>query len=178
MLPSGDRSRIAAIDTLDGALEEAFPPMSVTMRLEDALDISRGDMICRPHNRPKVDRRFEAIVCWMAEEPLVVGSSLRDQAHDALGARRSSRSLRYRIDVNSLHRDESAEELGLNEIGRVAVCTSVPMAFDEYRRNRTTGSFILIDETTNGTVGAGMIIEAHVEGEGGGGGESRGTATG
>ena len=170
VLPSGDRSRIASIDTFDGAVQEAFPPMSVTMRLEDALDISRGEMICRPHNRPKVDRRFEAIVCWMAEESLVVGGRYAIK-HTTRSAKAAVEEVRYRIDVNSLHRDEGAEELRLNEIGRVAVCTSVPMAFDEYRRNRTTGSFILIDETTNGTVGAGMIIEAHVEGHESGGGD-------
>jgi bifunctional enzyme CysN/CysC len=170
VLPSGDRSRIASIDTFDGAVQEAFPPMSVTMRLEDALDISRGEMICRPPNRPKVDRRFEAIVCWMAEESLVVGGRYAIK-HTTRSAKAVVEEVRYRIDVNSLHRDEGAEELRLNEIGRVAVCTSVPMAFDEYRRNRTTGSFILIDETTNGTVGAGMIIEAHVEGHESGGGD-------
>jgi len=170
VLPGGDRSRIASIDTFEGAVQEAFPPMSVTMRLEDALDVSRGDMICRTHNRPKVDRRFEAIVCWMAEEPLVVGGRYAIK-HTTRSAKAIVEELRYRIDVNSLHRDESAEQLQLNEIGRMALCTSVPMAFDEYRRNRTTGSFILIDEIANGTVGAGMIIEAHVEGDEGGAGD-------
>ena len=134
----------------------------MTLRLDDDLDISRGDMICRPHNRPTVDRHIEAIVCWMADEPIVAGGVYAIK-HTTRSARAIVEEVRYRIDVNSLHRDEHARQLGLNDIGRIRLRTTVPLIFDEYRRNRTTGSFILIDEATNGTVGAGMIIEAHIE---------------
>jgi bifunctional enzyme CysN/CysC len=162
VLPSGDETRIASVETFDGPLGEACAPMSVALRLEDDLDISRGDMICRPHNRPTVERDIEAIVCWMADEPVVAGGVYAIK-HATRSARAVVEQIRYRIDVNSLHRDENARELGLNDIGRVRLRTSVPLIFDEYRRNRTTGSFIVIDEATNGTVGAGMIIETHLE---------------
>jgi bifunctional enzyme CysN/CysC len=162
VLPSGEQTRIASVDSYDGPLPEACAPMSIALRLEDDLDISRGDMICRPHNRPTVDRHIEAIVCWMADDPVVAGAFYAIK-HTTRMARAVVEDVRYRIDVNTLHRDEHARQLGLNDIGRVRLRTTVPMIFDEYRRNRTTGSFILIDETTNSTVGAGMIIEAHME---------------
>jgi bifunctional enzyme CysN/CysC len=136
--------------------------MSIALRLEDDLDISRGDMICRPHNRPTVDRHIEAIVCWMTDDPVVAGRRYAIK-HTTRSARAIVEEVRYRIDVNSLHRDESARQLALNDIGRLRLRTAVPLIFDEYRRNRTTGSFILIDEATNGTVGAGMIMEAHMD---------------
>jgi bifunctional enzyme CysN/CysC len=159
VLPSGFTSRIAAIDTADGPVDEAFPPMSVTVRLEDEIDISRGDLICRPHNAPAVTQDIEAMVCWMDESrPLQVGAKYAIK-HTTRAARTVVRGLQYRLDVNSLHRDEGATELTLNEIGRVKLRTTVPLLADEYRRNRTTGGFILIDETTNRTVAAGMIIE-------------------
>jgi bifunctional enzyme CysN/CysC len=161
-LPSGEETRIASIDTLTGPLSEAFAPMSVTLRFEDDLDISRGDMICRPHNRPTITRHVEAIVCWMGEQPVTTGGRYALK-HTTRSMRAVIEDVRYRIDVNTLHRDESTSQLGLNEIGRVSLRTSLPMMFDEYRRNRTTGSFILIDEATNGTVGAGIIIDAHVD---------------
>jgi bifunctional enzyme CysN/CysC len=159
-LPSGMTSTIAAIDTADGPVDEAFPPMSVTVRLADEIDISRGDMLCRPHNAPAVAQDIEAMICWMDETaPLRVGGKYAIK-HTTRTARTVVRGLQYRLDVNTLHRDEEAAELGLNEIGRVRLRTTVPLLADEYRRNRTTGGFILIDETTNRTVGAGMIIEA------------------
>jgi bifunctional enzyme CysN/CysC len=136
--------------------------MSVTLRLADDLDVSRGDMICRPHNRATVSRSIEAILCWMAEDPVIAGRAYAIK-HTTRLARAVIDQVRYRIDVNTLHRDEHAGQLGLNDIGRVSLRTSAPLIFDEYRRNRTTGSFILIDEITNGTVGAGMIIEAHID---------------
>jgi bifunctional enzyme CysN/CysC len=158
VLPSGYRSRIASIETADGPVDEAYPPMSVTIRLEDELDISRGDMICRPHNAPTVAQDIEAMVCWMDESrPLTVGSKYALK-HTTRAARAIVRGLQYRLDVNSLHRDESATSLGLNEIGRVRLRTTAPLLCDEYRRNRTTGGFILIDESTNRTVGAVMIL--------------------
>ncbi|MEU7902614.1 sulfate adenylyltransferase subunit CysN [Actinoplanes sp. NPDC049118] len=160
VLPSGMTSKIAAIDTADGPVDEAFPPMSVTVRLTDEIDISRGDMICRPHNAPAVAQDVEAMVCWMDETaPLRVGAKYTIK-HTTRSARTVVRGLQYRLDVNTLHRDESAPQLSLNEIGRVKLRTTVPLLADEYRRNRTTGGFILIDEATNRTVGAGMIIEA------------------
>jgi bifunctional enzyme CysN/CysC len=159
VLPSGLTTRIASISTAAGEVDEAFPPMSVTIRLADELDVSRGDMICRPHNAPAVAQNIEAMICWMDESrPLKVGAKYAIK-HTTRAARAVVRDLYYRLDVNSLHRDESATELSLNEIGRVRLRTTVPLLCDQYRRNRTTGGFIIIDETTNRTVGAGMIIE-------------------
>ncbi|MET8229968.1 GTP-binding protein [Micromonospora sp. NPDC005298] len=160
VLPSGFSSRIAAVETADGPVAEAFPPMSVTVRLADEIDISRGDLICRPNNAPAVAQDIEAMVCWMDETaPLRVGGRYAIK-HTTRSARAIVRGLHYRLDINSLHRDESADELRLNEIGRVRLRTTVPLLADEYRRNRTTGGFVIIDETTNRTVGAAMIVEA------------------
>ncbi|KAB1906740.1 sulfate adenylyltransferase subunit 1 [Micromonospora tulbaghiae] len=160
VLPSGFTSRIAAVETADGPVDEAFPPMSVTVRLTDELDISRGDMICRPNNAPMAVQDIEAMVCWMDEtRPLQVGGRYAIK-HTTRSARAIVRGLHYRLDINSLHRDETAGELKLNEIGRVRLRTTVPLLADEYRRNRTTGGFVIIDESTNRTVGAGMIVEA------------------
>jgi bifunctional enzyme CysN/CysC len=160
VLPSGFTSTIAGIDTADGPVAEAFPPMSVTVRLADEIDISRGDMICRPHNAPTVAQDIEAMVCWMDESAPLRPGAKYGVKHTTRNARTVVRGLQYRLDVNTLHRDESATALALNEIGRVRLRTTVPLLADEYRRNRTTGGFILIDETTNRTVAAGMIIEA------------------
>ncbi|WP_433056339.1 sulfate adenylyltransferase subunit CysN [Dactylosporangium sp. CS-033363] len=160
VLPSGFTTRITHIETADGPLSEAYPPMSVTIRLADEIDIARGDLICRPNNAPQVAQDIEAMVCWMDEtRPLAVGGKYAIK-HTTRAARAVVRGLQYRLDVNTLHRDESAHQLGLNEIGRVKLRTTVPLLADEYRRNRTTGGFIIIDEQTNRTVGAGMIIEA------------------
>ena len=157
-LPSGFTTRVAGIDTPDGPVDEAVPPMSVTLLLEDEIDISRGDMICRVHNRPHVAQDLEAMVCWMTpDSDLRAGNKLAIK-HTTRWGRALVKDLQYRLDVNTLHRDDSAESLALNEIGRVSLRTTVPLFFDEYSRNRTTGSFILVDETTNATVGAGMII--------------------
>src|SRR5947207_562717 len=160
VLPSGFTTRIAGIDTSGGPVGEAYPPMSVTIRLADELDVSRGDLICRPHNAPTVAQNIEAMVCWMDEtRPMAVGGKYAIK-HTTRAARAVVRGLQYRLDVNTLHRDESATELRLNEIGRVRLRTTVPLLCDEYRRNRTTGGFIVIDENTNRTVAAGMILEA------------------
>jgi bifunctional enzyme CysN/CysC len=159
-LPSGFTSTVASIESADGEVREAYPPMSVTLRLADELDISRGDLICRPHNAPAVAQNIDAMVCWMDETtPLEVGRKYAIK-HTTRSARAVVRDLQYRLDVNSLHRDESAKSLRLNEIGRVRLRTTVPLLADEFRRNRTTGGFILIDETTNRTVAGGMIVEA------------------
>jgi len=157
VLPSGFETRIAGIDTEDGQVDEAFAPMSVAVRLEDNLDVSRGDMICRPHNMPIAAQSIDAMVCWMSDAPLVPGQQLAIK-HTTRSARALVKSLRYRLDVNTLHRDETAERLALNDLGRVQLRTTTPLFIDEYRRNRLTGGFILIDEPTNNTVGAGMIV--------------------
>ncbi|MEV4139201.1 sulfate adenylyltransferase subunit CysN [Dactylosporangium sp. NPDC049742] len=160
VLPSGFTTKITHIETADGPLQEAYPPMSVTIRLADEIDIARGDLICRPNNAPAVAQDIEAMICWMDESrPLTVGAKYAIK-HTTRSARTVIRGLQYRLDVNTLHRDESATSLGLNEIGRVKLRTTVPLLADQYRRNRTTGGFIIIDESTNRTVGAGMIIEA------------------
>jgi bifunctional enzyme CysN/CysC len=157
VLPSGRTSKIAAIDTFDGELEEAYPPLSVTVRLEDDIDVSRGDMICRAHNQPSETRQLDAMVCWMSERPLSPSGRYRIK-HTTRTALAKVDEVRYALDVNSLHRHEDATGLELNEIGRLSLRLSAPLLVDEYRRNRVTGSFILIDESTNDTVGAGMIL--------------------
>ncbi len=159
VLPSGFTTRIAAIETADGPVDEAFPPMSVTVRLEDDLDISRGDMICRPHNAAAPTQDVDAMVCWMSETPLLPRQKLAIK-HTTRSARALVKDLQYRLDVNTLHRDESVQSLGLNDVGRIRLRTTMPLFLDEYRRNRTTGGFILIDEATNRTVGAGMVLGA------------------
>jgi len=159
VLPSGLTSRIASIDTADGPVTEAFAPMAVTVRLEDNLDVSRGDMICRPHNAPAVVQDVDAMICWMSETPLRLGQKLALK-HTTRTARAVVKDLQYRLDVNTLHRDESADALGLYEVGRIRLRATLPLFMDSYRRNRTTGGFILIDEATNRTVGAGMMTGA------------------
>ncbi len=157
VLPSGFSSKVEAIETADGPIPEAFPPQSVVVRLADDLDISRGDMLCRPHNQPTISQDLSAMVCWMSETPLRPGAKLAIK-HTTRWSRVLVRDLQYRLDVNSLHRDQSAAELSLNDIGRVNLRAQVPLFYDEYRVNRATGSFILVDETTNATVGAGMLL--------------------
>jgi bifunctional enzyme CysN/CysC len=159
VLPSGFSTRIAAIATADGPVDKAFPPMSVTIRLEDEIDVSRGDMICRPHNQPTIAQNLDAMLCWMTDKPLRAGAKFALK-HTTRSVRTLVKELQYRLDVNTLHRDEAADGLGLNEIGRVRLRTTAPLLADEYRRNRTTGGFILVDESTNRTVGAGMITDA------------------
>ncbi|MGH9297286.1 MAG: elongation factor 1-alpha C-terminal domain-related protein, partial [Acidimicrobiales bacterium] len=157
VLPSGFTSRIESIETPDGPLKEAFPPQSVVVRLADELDISRGDMICRARNHPTVGQEVSAMLCWMSDQPLRAGAKLAIK-HTTRWARVLVKDLVYRLDVNNLHRDQHADELVLNDIGRVDLRSQVPLFYDEYRVNRTTGSFILVDEATNATVGAGMIL--------------------
>jgi bifunctional enzyme CysN/CysC len=158
VLPSGLTTTIAAIDTAAGPVDEAFAPMAVTVRLADDVDVSRGDMLCRVRNRPHVGQDLEAMVCWLTQDTdLRAGAKLAIK-HTTRWGRALVKDLQYRLDVNTLHRDEMADGLGLNEIGRVQLRTTVPLFFDEYRRNRTTGSFILADEVTNNTVGAGIIL--------------------
>ena len=157
-LPSGFATRVARIDTYDGPVEEAFSPMAVSVLLEDDIDISRGDMICRPQNRPETGQDIDAPICWMSESSILAPGAKLALKHTTRSVRALIKDLHYRLDINTLHRDEAANELTLNEIGRVSLRTTAPLFYDEYRRNRTTGSFILIDEATNETVGAGMIL--------------------
>jgi sulfate adenylyltransferase large subunit len=158
VLPSGRTSRIAGIDTLDGPLQEAFPPQSVTLLLEDDLDISRGDLIARAGEPqpPTVARELEATVCWMSDTPMRVGGRYALK-HTTRAVRAIVDAIDWHLDVETLSREENQHGLALNEIGRVKLRLSGPLVFDPYSRNRETGSFILIDEATNDTVGAGLI---------------------
>lgn len=156
VLPSGLPSRIKSIDTADGELQEAYPPMSVTVRLEDELDISRGDMISRPNNQPTPTQDIDAMVCWMDSSPLSVGGKYVIK-HTTRSARAMVKDIMYELDINTLHRDLSPGTLRLNSIGRITLRTTQPLMADAYQRNRQTGSFILVDETTNHTVAAGVI---------------------
>jgi sulfate adenylyltransferase large subunit len=156
VLPSGKRTRIAGIDTFDGPLQEACAGMSVTLLLEDELDVSRGDIICHPGDAPQLARELEATICWMTDAPLRAGARYAIK-HATHAARVIVDEVVDRVDVHTLDAEPDAAELALNDIGRVRLRTSKPMAFDAYARNRATGSFILIDEATNDTVGAGMI---------------------
>jgi bifunctional enzyme CysN/CysC len=156
VLPGGRRTRIASIDTFDGELEEAVAPLSVTLRLEDELDVARGELICHPDGAPTVGRELEADVCWMGEAPLRPGGRYSIK-HTSRSASAIVDTLHDRVDVHTLERDAAPGELALNDIGRVSLRTSAPLAFDPYDSNRRTGSFILIDEATNATVAAGMV---------------------
>ncbi|QIS03569.1 adenylyl-sulfate kinase [Nocardia brasiliensis] len=158
VLPSGLTTTVAAIWGPGGKpVAEAFPPQAVTIQLADEIDIARGDMICRPNNRPSAGRDLDAMVCWFADDSQLSPGATYTIRHTTRTATAEVRSLDYRLDVNTLHRDESPETLSLNEIGRIQLRTRQPLLFDPYRRNRSTGSFILVDETTNNTVAAGMI---------------------
>jgi bifunctional enzyme CysN/CysC len=159
LLPSGFTTTIAGIDQAGGPIEEAIPPQSVSIRLADDLDAGRGDLLCRPNNAPVVTQDVDAMVCWFNERPLREGMVLGVK-HTTRAARARVQHLHYRLDVNTLHRDESHQALALNDVGRVSLRCTVPLFVDEYRRNRVTGSFILIDEATFETVGAGMVLGA------------------
>lgn len=157
LLPSGFTTRISKIETYNGELEEAFPPMSVTMHIEDDYDISRGDMIVRVNNVPRQDQDIDLMICWFHEKPLQERGKyiLR---HTTKEARCIIKEIRYRMDVNTLHRDVDHLEIGMNDIARIAIRSTLPLFVDPYNKNRITGSVILIDEGTNETVAAGMVI--------------------
>jgi bifunctional enzyme CysN/CysC len=174
VLPSGQHSKIAGIDTFDGPVAEAFPPMSVALRLEDDIDVSRGSTIARAHNQPTVMNSFECLFCWMSEQPLSPQRRYLVK-HTTRTAAVSAMDVRYRIELDQLHRDESATTLELNDLGRVRVELSSPLVFDSYRRNKVTGSLIVIDEATNETVAAGTILDTEVEVEDAPSGEPRPT---
>lgn len=156
-LPSGRKSKVTRIVTYDGDLKEAFAPQSITITLADEIDASRGDMFVHPNNLPRVDRSFEAMVVWMNDKPLTPGTQYLIKHATKLTTGNCS-ALRYRVDVNTLHRQDCGE-LKMNEVGRCKMTLSTPIVFDPYRKNRNTGAFIFIDRITNNTVGAGMIID-------------------
>ncbi len=155
VLPSGKKSRIKSIESYDGKLDKAFTPQSVVLTLEGQIDISRGDMLIRQRNVPEIRDEFEAEVCWMAEEPMQEGGDYLIK-HTTNTVPVVLKELRYKIDINTLHREEK-KELGLNDIGRVIIKAQKPIFFDPYVRNHKIGSFIIIDELTNATAGAGII---------------------
>jgi len=161
VLPSGFTSKVVSIETADGPLDEAFAPMSVIVRIEDDLDIGRGDMITSPVHPPIVGQDIEATICWMSETPLRPGAKL-GMKHTTRWVRALVRDLDYRLDVNTLEADYDAQTLSLNDIGKVNLRTTAPLFYDEYRTNRLTGSFILVDESTNITVASGMILPQDV----------------
>ena len=157
VLPGQNRTRVKSVSSADGDLEQAYPPMSVSLQLEDEVDVSRGDMIVHPKNLPNVDRRFEAMMVWMGEAPMDPSRHylIKQTTQTARG---SIDHVDYRIDVDTLHRVD-VSRLALNDIGRVALTSNRPLFHDAYQKNRLTGSFILVDYLTNHTVAAGMIID-------------------
>ena len=157
VLPSGFTSKIKSIDTLDGELDQAFAPMSVTMTLEDDIDVSRGDMIVRENNSPNSEQEMDVMICWMNERPLVPGGKYALK-HTSKDVRCVIKDVKYKVDINTLHRNEEDKQIKMNDIARISLRTTAPLFFDRYTRNRNTGSLILIDEATNETVGAAMII--------------------
>ena len=158
LLPSGHATQIEAIDTLDGELDKAAPPRAVTLRLRDDLDVSRGHMIADPAHPPVVAQQFDATVCWMGEEATLTPGRTYWLKHTTRRVRARATAIEYRYDVNTLEREPDVDGLALNEIGRACLRTTEPIFFDAYADNRATGSFVLIDEATNNTVGAGMIV--------------------
>jgi len=158
-LPSGFTTTVRAVEAAGQPVAEAFPPMSVTLLLDDDVDISRGDMICRPHNKPTVTQDVEAMVCWMISDKPLTPRSRFIVKHTSRTVKAIVKDLHYRIDVNTLHRDESAGQLRLNEVGRVTLRLTQPIFCDPYTRNRLTGGMILIDEAANATAGAAMITD-------------------
>ncbi|MFW5726310.1 MAG: sulfate adenylyltransferase subunit CysN, partial [bacterium] len=155
--PSGLTTKIQSITTFEGELEEAYPPMSVSITLEDDIDITRGDLISKPDNQAKVGQDVELMICWMNEKKLQLGGKYALK-HTTKDARCVVKEVKYKVNINTLHRVEDDTEIGLNDIGRILIRTTTPLLYDTYKKNRTTGSLILIDEFTNETVGAGMII--------------------
>ena len=156
-LPSGFTTTIESVEILGETVEAGEPNLSLTLTLRDPLDISRGDMICRPGNRPHSGQDIDAMVCWFSERALSMSTTYAIK-HTTRSVRGRFQRLRYRLDTESLHRDETAEHLVMNEIGRVTLRTTQPLFYDPYHRCRTTGSFIVVDEATHETLGCGMIL--------------------
>lgn len=157
LLPSGFTTTIEKIDSMDGELEEAYPPMSVTVLLKDDLDLSRGDMIVRENNQPLTTQDIELMVCWFNEKPLQLRGKYTIQ-HTTQSARCLVQDIQYKMDVNTLHRNLEDKTVKMNDIARIKIRSTKALFVDAYRKNRITGSVILVDEATNETVGAGMVI--------------------
>lgn len=157
VLPSGFQTKIKSIDTFNGPIDEAFSPMSVTMTLEDEIDISRGDMIVRENNQPTVSQDLDAMICWFHPQALQANSKFVIR-HTTREARCVVKEIQYKVDINTLHRVEDDKNIQMNDIARIKLRTTVPLLFDSYSRNRNTGGIILVDEATNETVAAGMIV--------------------
>jgi len=157
VLPSGFTSKIKAINTMNGELEEAFPPMGTTITLEDEIDISRGDMLAKPNNQPTVGQDIEMMVCWLNVNPLKMGGKYLVK-HTTNEAKCIIKDVKYKVNVNTLEKNEEDKDIGANDIGRITIKTAKPLLYDSYRKNRYTGSVIIIDQFSHETVGAGMII--------------------
>ncbi len=157
ILPSGETAKVKTIELFGEQITEAYAPMSVTMTLDRDVDISRGDMIVRENNVPSMEQEFDVMICWMNANNLQVGGKYAIR-HTVKDARCVIKDIRYKVDINSMHRNEQDKEIAMNDIARITVKTTVPLYFDSYRKNRHTGSIILIDEATNETVAAGMIV--------------------
>ena len=158
VMPSGFQSRVKGIHDIHGDVPEAFAPMSVTVTLEDEIDISRGDMIVKQNNPPQSSQQIEAMICWFSSEANLEERGRYTLRHTTNDVKCLVKELKYKMDINTLHKLKEDREVRLNDIARVSLQTSAPLHFDRYRRNRATGSFILIDEQTNSTVAAGMIV--------------------
>ena len=156
ILPSGFKTSIEAIDFYKDELDEVYPPMSATLRLTDDLDISRGDMIVKENNVPQISQDIDVMMCWMGDKPMKPGTKFYLK-HTTKDVRCMIKEIKYKVDVNTLKRVDDGQELKMNEIAKVSLRTTKPLFFDSYRRNRNTGSLIVIDEATNNTVGVGMI---------------------
>ena len=157
VMPSGFTSKVKSIDSDYKSVDEAFAPQSVTITLEDEIDISRGDMICRKNNTPEQSQDVDMMICWLNAKPLQINGKYAIK-HTSRDARCVVKELKYKMNISTLQRDTENQTLGMNDIGRISIRTTVPLCFDSYRKNRVTGSIILIDEATNETVGAGMIV--------------------
>lgn len=156
-LPSGFVSTIKSIDTMEGEINEAYSPMSVAIQLKDDIDISRGDMIVKPDNQPEASQDIDVMICWLNQSQLRQGGKYAVK-HTTKEVRCIVKEIKYKVDINTLHRIENDTSIGLNDIGRIKIRTTQPLFFDRYKRNRLTGSLILIDEFTNETIAAGMIV--------------------
>ena len=157
LLPSGFETKIKQIDTFDGPVEEAYPPMSVAIQLEEDYDLSRGDMIVKPKNTPEIGQDIEVMICWLNDKPLNARGKYIAR-HTTKEVKCIVKDVRYKVNINTLHRIEGDKEINMNDIGRILLRVSKPIFYDEYKTNRPTGSLIIIDEFTNETVGAGMIL--------------------
>ncbi len=157
VLPSGFSSRIRSIDRFEEEVDEAFSPMSVAIRLEDEIDISRGDMIVKPNNQPKVTQDIDAMICWFSSDHTLQLRGKYIIRHTTKTAKAMVKGIQYKMDINNLHKIESDLNIGMNDIARIHLRTSEPLFVDPYGKNRFTGSFVLIDEFSNKTVAAGMI---------------------